>query len=330
MAKIALIDSGIDTEHFKANISGGISIEGNSKGEPIAGDDLTDSRGHGSACASAILKECPQSKIYVVKIFNNRLVSGYDSLKYALRHLSDVDVDIINLSLALDTDSQKYRDIIDITKELHKQGKEIFWAVKNGETVNQLFRDRSFWSIGIDDRIKDLYINEKSSHIRVNSLPYLHYKVNGWYGLFGASTSYATAKTAGIMANYIDTYKDKDIARSRFIRDHKKLVKFEPVLYKDESIDYDNELFHDLVEIIKAYFDIDDDDTVLEYSLFSKEISGHRDFCYGLIRITERIFGISFEPYTDLSKLDFVSIYSLYKITAERLKKKDGCNEKIS
>ena len=80
------------------------------------------------------------------------------------------------------------------------------------------------------------------------------------------------------MANYIDTYKDKDIARSRFIRDHKKLVKFEPVLYKDESIDYDNELFHDLVEIIKAYFDIDDDDTVLEYSLFSKEISGHRDF----------------------------------------------------
>lgn len=330
MAKIALIDSGIDTQHFKANLIGGISVETGPHGVSTAGEDPNDNCGHGSACASAILKESPQSKIFAVRIFNERLVTDYGSLRFALEYLSDVDVDIINLSLALDTEKEKYREIMELTRKLHKQGKEIFWAIKNGRPENRLFTDRSFWSVGTDDSLKSLYIDEKNSFIRVNSLPYLHYKLNGSYELFGSSTSYATAKAAGIMANYIDTRRDRDNAVADLISDHNEPVGFEPLPYKDDTIEYDTELFYDLMEIIKAYFGIYDDETVLGYSLFSSRISGHSDFCFDLIKIIESALGISFEPYTELSKLDFVSVYSLYKLTYDRIKIKERRDEKIS
>lgn len=329
MVKIALIDSGIDINFFELNIDSGVFIDVNFQGKLIVRDDFKDLCGHGSACASVIKKECPNSLFYIVKIFENELVAKYESLKYALEYLLDIDVNIINLSLAVDVEPDRYQEIIKVTEKLHKQGKEIFWAIKNGEKRNPLLIDKSFWSVGINDSLDNLYIDEKNSCIYVNTLPHLHYAINDSFKLFGSSTSYATAKAAGMMAKYIDTYKDQNLARTKFIQEFKELKKFKPYEYKDETINYNAPSFFILLDIIKKYFGISDDEMIFQYSLFSSKISCHEDFCYELVQIIEKRFNISFAPYVNLSKLDFVSIFSLYKVTLQKMTNKGDNNEKI-
>lgn len=319
MVKIALIDSGIDVNFFESNIDSGVFIDVNSDGQIIVGKDFADLCGHGSACASVIIKECPDTIFYIVKIFGNELVAKYDSLIYALEYLLNSDVNIISLSLAVEVEENRYGEIISITEELHKQGKEIFWAIKNREKRNPAFVHRSFWSVGIDDSVDNLFVNEKQYYICVNTLPYLHYDaVNDGFKLFGASTSYATAKAAGVMAKYIEIYKNNNLARLKFIEDYKEFKKFKLREYRDKTINYDTPVFCILLNIIKKFFGINDDQIIYEYSLFSSKISCHEDFCYELIKIIEERLNICLAPYCSLSKLDFISIFSLYKAILEK------------
>ena len=278
MVKIALIDSGIDVDFFKSNIVGGIFIDVDTDGQLIVGDDIKDLCGHGSLCASVIKKECPNILLYIVRVFGNNLLTKYDSLIYALEHLLNIDVNIVNLSLAADVELTRYQKIINITEKLHRQGKEIFWAIKNGEKRNPLFAHRSFWSVGINDNLDNLYIDERQYCIYVNSLPYLHYTVNNKFKLFGESTSYATAKATGVMAQYIETYKNHNLARTKFIENYKEFRKFRPYEYIDETINYNTDVFFVLLNIIKKYFGINEDRVIFEYSLFSNNISDHEDF----------------------------------------------------
>lgn len=311
MVKIALVDSGIDTNFFKNKITDGIFIDNNLESAIEIKSDINDYCAHGSQCASVILKECPEALLHIVKVFGENLTTKYDTLLYALEYLLDVDVDIINFSLSAKADNNVYRKIINITEKLHAQGKEIFWAIKNKENPNPEFLNDSFWNVGVDDSVEEFYIDEKQHCIYVNTLPYLHYYINNEYRLFGSSTSYATAKAAGKFAEYIDS-GSRD-AEKRFIEKYSEYKKYIPSEYKDNTINYNTKLFRVLLDIIKEYFRSVDESTILKYSLFSSKISCHDDFCYELLRKIENRLKISLQPYQTFSKLDFVSVFSLYK-----------------
>ena len=102
-------------------------------------------------------------------------------------------------------------------------------------------------------------------------------------------------------------------AEKRFIEKYSEYKKYTPLEYKDNTINYNTKLFRVLLDIIKKYFNSVDESVILKYSLFSSKISCHDDFCYELLRKIENRLKISLQPYQTFSKLDFVSVFSLYK-----------------
>ena len=89
--KIAIIDSGIHADHpHVGGIAGGIAI---------AGDDLTDRLGHGTAVAGAIREKVPDAELYAVKIFDRRLSTNFAILEKALEWCVENEMDVINLSI---------------------------------------------------------------------------------------------------------------------------------------------------------------------------------------------------------------------------------------
>ena len=119
MVKIALVDSGIDMGSFRNNISDRIFIGTDKCGNIAVNGDVNDVCGHGSQCASVILKECPDVMFYVVRIFGKELTTSYGTLLYALEYLLDTAVDLVNFSLTPKADNNVYSKIIGITERLH-------------------------------------------------------------------------------------------------------------------------------------------------------------------------------------------------------------------
>ncbi len=89
--KIAIIDSGIHSDHpHVGRIAGGIAL---------AGDDLLDRLGHGTAVAGAIREKAPDADLYAVKIFDRRLSTNFATLEKALEWCVENEMDVINLSV---------------------------------------------------------------------------------------------------------------------------------------------------------------------------------------------------------------------------------------
>src|SRR5579883_1350015 len=89
--KIAIVDSGIHPNHpHVGKVAGGVAI---------AGDDLTDRLGHGTAVAGAIRERNPEAELYAVKIFDRRLSTTHATLLKALNWCEENAMDLINLSV---------------------------------------------------------------------------------------------------------------------------------------------------------------------------------------------------------------------------------------
>lgn len=104
--KIGIIDSGIDQHHPKlvgTKITG-ISIE-YPNNELIFSDDITDTFGHGTACAGIIRKHNPEAELFIVKILSNTGTAHEQQLQAAIRTCLDNGTDIINISIGIQTNS---------------------------------------------------------------------------------------------------------------------------------------------------------------------------------------------------------------------------------
>jgi hypothetical protein len=89
--KIAIVDSGVHAAHpHVGGIAGGVSI---------AGGDVVDRLGHGTAVAGAIREKAPDAGLYAVKIFDRRLSADADTIIRALEWCVEQKMDIVNLSL---------------------------------------------------------------------------------------------------------------------------------------------------------------------------------------------------------------------------------------
>ena len=98
--RIAIIDSGINPEHFHVNgIAGGISIFSSAKGNVYYDEDFRDNIGHGTAVAGIIRGKVPQAAIWTVKIFQNELRASAVTLLTAIEWAIENDMQIIHLSL---------------------------------------------------------------------------------------------------------------------------------------------------------------------------------------------------------------------------------------
>jgi len=98
--KIGLIDSGVDPNHPAIrNIKAGVSVKFDLKSGVYLSEGFEDQHGHGTGCAYIISKLAPHSELYVVKVFEEKLLCEEKRVIEAIRWLIDQGVDIINLSL---------------------------------------------------------------------------------------------------------------------------------------------------------------------------------------------------------------------------------------
>lgn len=133
MAKVAIVDSGLDWRQFEKNYIGGYNCcDKNS--------NVTDLSGHGTACAWEMVRVNTNVFIYIVKVLNENNLGSSAILCEALKLLANVDVDVINLSIAVFSKEmlQHLQKQIDM---LLSQGKKIVVASANDESkLNELFR----------------------------------------------------------------------------------------------------------------------------------------------------------------------------------------------
>lgn len=316
---VAIIDSGINYKDpfFKPHIEGGISFIDEDKNHYI------DENGHGSLCASTIIKENPKVKLYIEKILNKDNLSTLDILEESLVHLIDKkEISIISMSLTLTSLSEEQR-LKSICEKLHRQNKLIICTLANGAMRSYPASYNS--TIGVQGFIledENTFWFDKSREIQamVDTNPYLLRDNCQQYRLFGKSNSYSAAKFAGMLSKIIDERNIKDIneieniletmaRRKEWGNDDLKASKRFPEFIP--SIEYDKDIVQKIAQIVKKYLKIEDISYIYEHNLFDSHVGMNYKNAFGLLQKIEQEFKIHIKNYSNLSRYDFYSIYTL-------------------
>ena len=199
---IAVIDTGISTDvSFLQDVVGNISfyIEGNAIYMTDGNNDLI---GHGTKVTSCIKQYCPQAKLFIINIYQNNPVTSSELLLEALKYLLTVDVDMINISMAVNSE-ENVAEINKVLKQLYDQGKIIVASVKNG--LKSSFPADSPYCIGVLGR-KDIPVGKfiiddtQTIQITTSVLPEQVETLRGQKILFGGNSK-AAACTTGCSAS---------------------------------------------------------------------------------------------------------------------------------
>lgn len=202
--KIALVDSGIDAELYEDQVIRYVEYT-----EDPNVESEYDSTGHGTLCGSAMLSINPDIQFVALKVLNEKNICSDERLIKALTLLSDIDVNIINLSLSTCSWAfmEQYKKII---ATLIEQGKVIIASTINGNK-NSLLSGLN-GTIGIYGNLFECpqyYWYCKSNIVQcvANAVPYLYKGKHGQYELFGGNSK-ATAIFSGIVSLYWEQLKD--------------------------------------------------------------------------------------------------------------------------
>lgn len=334
MIKVAMIDSGIEYNKaiFEKCVVDGISIAKNCDGKIFISKDYIDENGHGTLCASVLYRECPEVKLFVIKIFQKELSVDIDILERALEYLLEIDVQIISMSISLIDCNKKENRIKKVCDKLQQQKKILISAVTNGKKRSKPAEYREVIGVRgavLENNDEVWFSNLKRINSIIDDVPYLHYRGNGKYSLFGMCNSYATAKLSGKIAR--DMYENENISirqirknlmkESRYklwIEEQIKRSKRYPI-FKDKSIVYEACKMRRLEGVLQSFFDLDSKEDLYTYALYSKRIGNGMWYYHTLAQVLEKEYMFKFETYSEISKFDFVSIFSIYKLLKEKL-----------
>lgn len=201
---VAVIDTGISADvSFLQDVVSNISfyIEGDAI---YMTDETYDVIGHGTKVASCMKQYCPQAKLFIINIYQNNRVTSSELLLEALKYLLTVDVDMINISLAVNSE-ENFVEINNVLMQLCDQGKIIVASVKNG--LKSSFPAESPYCIGVLGR-KDIPIGKfiiddtQTIQITTSVLPEQVETLQRQRILFGGNSKAAactTGRIAGIM-----------------------------------------------------------------------------------------------------------------------------------
>lgn len=327
---VALVDSGINYEDnfFLKHVKGGKTFIG---GEA---ETYMDDNGHGSLCASAIIKENPNVKLYVEKVLDKDNQSTLDILEESLEALLDQDIQIISLSLTL-TEIQRERKLGRICADLSKKGKIIVCTLANG--IDKSYPANYQSTIGVKGLILEnpnafWFNRRKRIQAIVDTNPYLLRNNNNSYQLFGKCNSFSTAKFAGILSRImrqneiwtkeeLEDYLEKETLRTNWTGkdfiESKRYPQFSP------KKSYNFVLIKIISRIIMEYLEIKEQKVLYEHNLFDSHVGLTYSTAFGLLQKIEKELGIKILNYTDISRYDFYSVYTLVALAEKYWEKKD-------
>jgi Subtilase family len=132
---IAIIDSGANPAHpHVQGVAGGLTLELDSQGRPMATEGFEDRIGHGTAIAGIFREKLPAARVRVVKIFQSDLSASSQLLFAALEWAIEANMKIIHLSLG--TEREQDRPSLErLCRSAHEKGIIILAAARGHDDV---------------------------------------------------------------------------------------------------------------------------------------------------------------------------------------------------
>ena len=206
--KIAIIDSGVDSEHPEiGSITHGIDIRIDSDGQIIWGTDYVDRSGHGTACTGIIHQIAPDAEIHIVRIFEQSLVADGKLLIAALRWVTNQGIDVVNLSLGT-TDHQYIAPIQELCRQATRENIILVAAAHNRgiESYPAILPD----VIGVQGRpmptLNDFYFRKNNN---IECVAHGGEQILCWKNAskrIAAGSSFAASRIAGIVCLVREAY----------------------------------------------------------------------------------------------------------------------------
>ena len=130
--RIAVLDSGVDGEHpaFAGRVKAQFDVVTDRMGARCVPAKLSDSIGHGTACAGIILQVAPEAELYSVQVIGSEARGTAEQLIAALSFALDQGYDVINMSLGT-TDERITRRLGVLTDRAFYDGRIIVAAANN-------------------------------------------------------------------------------------------------------------------------------------------------------------------------------------------------------
>jgi hypothetical protein len=129
--KIAIIDSGINRNHFHVgNVAGGHGYRHNGAGKIELDPDFSDEIGHGTAIAGILSEKAPFADLYAIKIFQKELAASADVLMLALKWAIKERIKIVHLSLGIEVEAYR-EDFKALCKTAHDRNIIILAAARS-------------------------------------------------------------------------------------------------------------------------------------------------------------------------------------------------------
>ncbi|CEN23292.1 serine protease [[Clostridium] sordellii] len=331
--KVAILDTGIDLNHeyLKNNIIEGFGFTCTDDDYIKINTNYEDDNGHGTACASIVKNEFNNVEFIVIKVLDKYGRTNIQILEEALKILVEKDIDIINLSLSV-MKSEMVKDLYNICEDLTNKGKIIVCSLANGfnESYPAIF-DNVIGVKGFTLEDEDFFWFNRDKKIQcvIDNNPYFQCHLNNTYNLFGKSNSQAAAKFTGKIArimsesnninfnNIYDTLEklaQRTVWEEQDLDTSKRYPNFKQDLYKR-----DNPILIKTAQSVTKVLQIEEEISLYNYSLFNKHLGLTYDKCFELLKDLENIFKFKFK-YLEISRDDFLSIYTLTELVEKNLK----------
>ncbi len=212
--RIGIIDSGIDQEHTglsECRITG-VSLE-HVNGNLVISDKCKDNIGHGTACAAVIHRDIPKAELVAVKIFHEELVSSVKLLCDAIKWCIGNNIDLINLSLGIQT-SDPLPELKIVCEQAYRKNIVVVAAANNDirlEAYPSYFPTTLGVTAGkIKERLSFGYLlNSPVEFVAKGTLQRVPWKNGGYTIMYG--TSLACAHFTSIVALEMKSNVGKDV-----------------------------------------------------------------------------------------------------------------------
>ena len=147
-ARVCILDSGVAQDNTRPGpLAGSFMITTGSRGEPVVTpDDVGDTYGHGTACASIIRRVAPECSVTSMKVLGAGYGAG-STLLAGLAWAIEQRFDVINLSLSTRHErfAARMRELVD---EAYFRGIVVVAAAHNSRVESYPWRLSSVVSVG--------------------------------------------------------------------------------------------------------------------------------------------------------------------------------------
>lgn len=326
-SKIVIIDSGIDTKnnYLMHNVIGGLGFVYDKENKSVVkSDNYEDENGHGTSCAAIIKRMAQDIGMFIIKVLDKEAKTSSKVLIECLKYLVDIDIRVINLSVA--TVEESYREeFYEVCSFLCSKGKILICSCDNRNDRSLLAVLPSVIGVKGSDLGNPNYFwfnHEYEIQCVADILPVFILTINNVYRLFGGNSK-ATAEISGIIANILSENPSVTFNQLNEILESKaqriawtnadivnKLDVFEEI--GSYSKDYNKNELKLIEDIIIRSLNLNNEASSLLYSrkLYHPQIGIDNINCYKIVKDIENTFDIKLN-YDLISLRTFNSIFSL-------------------